>query len=85
MLISTFLSLTLHAIVVLAFAVGIPFFERDLKNTEPLVFVTIVDDVPETNQPNPSAKAESESKEIEMNQTNPNESELIKMNQYQSK
>ncbi len=66
MLISTFLSLTLHAVVVLAFAVGIPFFEQDLKNTEPLVFVTIVDDVPETNQPSPSAKAESESKEIEI-------------------
>ena len=44
--------------------VGIPFLERDLKDTEPLVFVSVVDKVPETNQPKPSAKAKTVSDEI---------------------
>ena len=63
MLISTFLSLVLHTVVVIIFALAVPFFERDLKDTEPLIFVTIVDDVPETNQPTPSAKAEEKADE----------------------
>ena len=64
MLISTFFSLVLHGLVVTIFVVGIPFLERDLKDAEPLVFVSVVDKVPETNQPKPSAKAKTESDEI---------------------
>ena len=64
MLISTFFSLVLHGLVATIFVVGIPFLERDLKDTEPLVFVSVVDKVPETNQPKPSAKAKTESDEI---------------------
>ncbi len=66
MLISTFLSLVLHTFVVVLFTVGLPFLERDLQNTESLVYVTVVNEVPETNQPMPSAKAERESNEIEI-------------------
>ena len=43
MLISTFFSLVLHGLVVTIFVVGIPFLERDLKDAEPLVFVSVVD------------------------------------------
>lgn len=64
MLISTFFSLVLHVFIVTIFVLGIPFLERDLKDTEPLVFVSVVDKVPETNQPKPSAKAETQSDEI---------------------
>ena len=55
-----------HIVIVTIFVLGIPFFQRDINNSEPVVFVTIVDDVPETNQPAPSAKAVTQSEEIEV-------------------
>ena len=51
MLISTLLSMILHGIIVTVFVIGIPLYKRDLKDPEPLVFITVVDELPETNQP----------------------------------
>ena len=66
MLISTLLSIMWHIVIVVIFVIGIPFFQRDIDNSDPLVFVTIVDEVPETNQPAPSATATTQSEKIEV-------------------
>ena len=71
MIVSTLLSLMWHVAIAVIFVIGIPFLERDISDAEPLVFVTIVDEVPETNQPAPSAKATVQSKEIEVASTTP--------------
>ena len=72
MLVSTLLSIMWHIVIVTIFVIGIPFLQRDIDNSEPLVFVTIVDEVPETNQPVLSAKAITQSEEIEVaNRTPP--------------
>ena len=66
MLVSTLLSIMWHIVIVVIFVIGIPFFQRDIDNSDPLVFVTIVDEVPETNQPAPSAAATTQSEKIEV-------------------
>ena len=66
MLVSTLLSIMWHIVIVVIFVIGIPFFQRDIDNSDPLVFVTIVDEVPETNQPAPSATATTQSEKIEV-------------------
>lgn len=66
MLVSTLLSIMWHIVIVVIFVIGIPFFQRDIDNSDPLVFITIVDEVPETNQPAPSAKATTQSEKIEV-------------------
>ena len=66
MLISTLLSIMWHIFIVIIFVIGIPFLQRDIDNSEPIVFVTIVDEVPKTNQPAPSAKATTQSEKIEI-------------------
>ncbi len=71
MLVSTLLSIMFHLIFVTIFAIGIPFFQRDINNSEPIVYVTIVDEVPKTNQTGPSAKAETQSEEIEVSSRTP--------------
>ena len=55
-----------HIVIVVIFVIGIPFFQRDIDNSDRLVFVTIVDEVPETNQPAPSATATTQSEKIEV-------------------
>ena len=71
MLISTLLSMILHGIVVTVFVIGIPLYKRDLKDLEPLVFITVVDELPETNQPTPSAKSATKSDEIKVSSKTP--------------
>ncbi len=66
MLVSTLLSIMWHIGIVVIFVIGIPFFQRDIDNSDPLVYVTIVDEVPETNQPAPSATATTQSEKIEV-------------------
>ena len=66
MLVSTLLSIMWHIVIVVIFVIGIPFFQRDIDNSDRLVFVTIVDEVPETNQPAPSATATTQSEKIEV-------------------
>jgi len=66
MLVSTLLSIMWHIGIVVIFVIGIPFFQRDIDNSDPLVYVTIVDEVPETNQPAPSAAATTQSEKIEV-------------------
>ena len=66
MIFSTLLSLMWHVFIVVIFVIGIPFLQRDIGDAEPLVFVTLVNEVPETNQPVPSAKATTQSEEIEV-------------------
>ena len=66
MIFSTLLSLMWHVFIVVIFVIGIPFLQRDIGDAEPLVFVTVVNEVPETNQPVPSAKATTQSEEIEV-------------------
>ena len=66
MLVSTLFSIMWHIVIVIIFVIGIPFFQRDINNSDPLVFVTIVDEVPETNQPAPSATATTQSEKIEV-------------------
>ncbi len=66
MLVSTLLSIMWHIVIVVIFVIGIPFFQRDIDNSDPLVYVTIVDEVPETNQPAPSAAATTQSEKIEV-------------------
>ena len=71
MLVSTLLSIMWHIVIVMIFVIGIPFLQRDIDNSEPLVFVTIVDEVPETSQPVPSAKATTKSEEVEVSSRTP--------------
>ncbi|MEK9532025.1 MAG: hypothetical protein VW162_03925, partial [Alphaproteobacteria bacterium] len=66
MLVSTLLSIMWHIGIVVIFVIGIPFFQRDIDNSDPLVYVTIVDEVPETNQPATSAAATTQSEKIEV-------------------
>jgi len=71
MLRPTFISLLLHVVIGVVFIFGIPFFGRAPNDAEPLVFITIVDEIPVTNQPAPSAKAKKQSEEMQVTSKTP--------------